>query len=108
MCWGAWRKEETVKPEFSKGQWVRVRNIHPPGHTRVIGYTRGKASEFFRVNDQAWVFSDTQTYHCGENLQAVYTVCFDAQTLWDEKYAEPNSYVYINLSENHLELKLED
>lgn len=106
--WGAWRKDEVVKPEFSEGQWVRVRNIHPPGHTRVTNYTRGKAGEVFRVNDQAWVFPDTRAHYRGENLQAVYTVRFEAQTLWGEEHAEPNSYVYIDLSENHLELIQED
>jgi nitrile hydratase len=60
------------------------------------------------VNDQAWVFPDTRAHYRGENLQAVYTVRFDAQTLWGEEHAEPNSYVYIDLSENHLELMLED
>ena len=28
--WGAWRKEVQVTPQFSVGQRVRVRNIHPP------------------------------------------------------------------------------
>ncbi|MDO6680674.1 MULTISPECIES: nitrile hydratase subunit beta [Oceanospirillaceae] len=101
--WGAWRKEVTVEPIFAEGQWVRVRNIHPPGHTRVTGYTRGKSGQVFRVNDQAWVLPDTRAHHQGENLQAVYTVRFEAQVLWGEAHAEPNSYVYIDLSEDHLE-----
>lgn len=101
--WGAWRKEETVHPEFVEGQKVRVRNIHPPGHTRVTSYTRGKVGEIYRVNNQAWVFPDTRAHYRGENLQAVYTVRFDAQTLWGEAHSEPNLYVYIDLSENHLE-----
>lgn len=101
--WGAWRKEESVTPVYTEGQWVRVRNIHPPGHTRVTSYTRGKVGEVFRVNAQAWVFPDTRAHYRGENLQAVYTVRFGAQTLWGEDHAEPNLYVYIDLSENHLE-----
>lgn len=106
--WGAWRKDEKVVPGFTQGQRVRVRNIHPPGHTRVTNYTRGKTGEIFRVNDQAWVFPDTRAHYSGENLQAVYTVRFDAQTLWGEGQAEPNIYVYIDLSENHLEPEQED
>lgn len=106
--WGAWRKDETVNPAFAEGQRVQVRNIHPPGHTRVTAYTRGKTGKVFRVNAQAWVFPDTRAHHRGENLQAVYTVRFDAQTLWGEEHAEPNSYVYIDLSENHLELTQEN
>ena len=106
--WGAWRKEATVSPCFSEGHRVRVRNIHPPGHTRVTSYTRGKVGDVFRVNNQAWVFPDTRAHYQGEYLQAVYTVRFDAQTLWGEAHAEPNLYVYIDLSENHLEPGQED
>lgn len=101
--WGAWRKTESVLPAFVEGQVVRVRNIHPAGHTRVTNYTRGKVGTVFRVNDQAWVFPDTRAHYEGENLQAVYTICFAAQTLWGEAHAEPNINVYIDLSENHLE-----
>lgn len=106
--WGAWRKEETVSPAFSEGQRVKVRNIHPAGHTRVTNYTRNKVGDIYRVNDQAWVFPDTRAHYQGENLQAVYTVRFDAQTLWGKEHAEPNLYVYIDLSENHIELTEEN
>ncbi len=101
--WGAWRKEEQVTPRFAVGDRVRVRNIHPPGHTRVTNYTRGKVGEVTIVNDQAWVFPDTRAHYRGENLQAVYNVRFPAQVLWGEEHAEPNLYVHIDLSENHLE-----
>jgi nitrile hydratase len=106
--WGGWRKDESVTPKFAEGQRVRVRNIHPPGHTRVTNYTRGKSGDIYRVNAQAWVFPDTRAHYQGENLQAVYTVRFDAQTLWGESQAEPNLYVYIDLSENHLEADQEN
>lgn len=100
--WGAWRHEETVVPKFTLGQWVRVRNIHPPGHTRVTNYTRGKQGRVHRVNSQAWVLPDTRAHHHGEHVQAVYTIQFDAQVLWGPE-AEANTAVYIDLSEHHLE-----
>jgi len=101
--WGGWRHEETVTPVFYEGQKVRVRNIHPPGHTRVTSYTRGKVGVVTRVNEQAWVFPDTRAHYLGENLQAVYNVRFPAQVLWGEEHAEPNLFVHIDLSESHLE-----
>ena len=101
--WGAWRKDQSVTPRFALGDRVRVRNIHPPGHTRVTSYTRGKVGVVNMVNDQAWVYPDTRAHYRGENLQAVYNVRFPAQVLWGEEHAEPNLYVHIDLSENHLE-----
>jgi nitrile hydratase len=100
--WGAWRHEVAVQPIFKLGDTVRVRNIHPPGHTRVTAYTRGKIGIVAKVNAQAWVFPDTRAHHRGENLQPVYNVRFDAQTLWGPQ-AEPNTFTYIDLSESHLE-----
>lgn len=101
--WGAWRKDENVKAKFLVGEQVRVRNIHPPGHTRVTSYTRGKVGEVTLVNENAWVFPDTRAHYRGENLQPVYNVRFSAQELWGSEHAEPNQYVHIDLSEDHLE-----
>jgi hypothetical protein len=85
-----------------QGQSVRVRNIHPPGHTRVTSYTRGKVGTVDMVNAQAWVLPDTRAHNKGENLQAVYTIKFSAQTLWGPQ-AESNQFLYIDLSEDHIE-----
>jgi nitrile hydratase beta subunit len=103
LPWGAWRKDVQVTPVFEVGQAVRVRNIHPPGHTRVTSYTRGKIGVVHRVDAHAWVFPDTRAHHGAENLQAVYNVCFSARTLWGDEHAEANLFIYIDLSEDHLE-----
>lgn len=100
--WGAWRHHVSVSPKFHTGQTVRVRNIHPPGHTRVTAYTRGKSGVISQVNAQAWVLPDTRAHYLGENLQAVYTVRFAARELWGSQ-AEDNHFLYIDLSENHIE-----
>lgn len=100
--WGAWRKQVAVQPCYSVGQRVRVRNIHPAGHTRVTAYTRGKIGIVTKVNAQAWVLPDTRAHNAGENLQAVYNVRFDGFTLWGPD-AEPNTFSHIDLSEAHLE-----
>lgn len=100
--WGAWRKEATVSPRYQVGDRVRVRNIHPEGHTRVTAYARGKRGTISIVNGEAWVFPDTRAHHRGENLQAVYNVRFDARELWGVQ-AEADASVHIDLSEDHLE-----
>lgn len=100
--WGAWRHEISISPKHNEGDTVRVRNIHPAGHTRVTSYTRGKVGTIECVNAQAWVLPDTRAHHRGENLQAVYTVCFSAQELWGPQ-AEENNYLFIDLSEDHIE-----
>ena len=100
--WGAWRHEVEITPKYKEGEQVRVRNIHPPGHTRVTSYTRGKVGVIFYVNDQAWVRPDTRAHHQGENLQAVYTIRLSAQELWGPQ-AEENNFLYIDLSEDHIE-----
>ena len=104
--WGAWRHEEQVYPRFAVGQRVRVRNLHPAGHTRVTAYTRGRVGTVTVVNAQAWVLPDTRAHNAGENLQSVYTVRFAATDLWGPQ-AETNSWNYIDLSENHLEAQEE-
>ena len=79
-----------------------MRNIHPPGHTRVTAYTRDKIGIIERVNAQAWVLPDTRAHYKGENLQAVYTIKFSAKTLWGSQ-AETNQFLFIDLSEDHIE-----
>lgn len=100
--WGAWRKEVEVEPRYHVGDCVRVRNIHPEGHTRVTAYTRGKRGMISIVNNEAWVFPDTRAHYRGENLQPVYNVRFDAIELWGLQ-AEAGTYVHVDLSEDHLE-----
>lgn len=100
--WGAWRHEEQVHPRFEVGEKVRVRNLHPAGHTRVTAYTRGRVGSVAVVNPQPWVLPDTRAHNAGENLQPVYTVRFAARELWGPQ-AEENAWNHIDLSEDHLE-----
>lgn len=100
--WGAWRHEVAVHPRYAVGQPVRVRNLHPAGHTRVTAYTRGRVGIVAIVNAQAWVLPDTRAHNRGENLQPVYNVRFAAQDLWGPQ-AEANTWTHIDFSEAHLE-----
>lgn len=102
--WGALRPEVTVSPMFSEGERVRVRNLHPEGHTRLTAYVRGKTGIITKVNAQPWIFPDTRAHHAGDNPQAVYNVTFTGHELWGDA-AEPNSKVNIDLCEAYLEHK---
>lgn len=100
--WGALRLEASVTPQYVMGQAVRVRNIHPEGHTRVTAYTKGRVGIVEKVNAQPWVLPDTRAHNRGENLQPVYNVRFEARELWGPQ-AEANTYTHIDLSEDHIE-----
>ena len=92
-----------VAPSFRPGEDVRARNLHPPGHTRLPRYTRGKAGVVTRDNG---VYAVQDTDEAGKALdrppQHVYTVRFAARDLWGER-ASARDAVYVDLWEDHLE-----
>src|SRR5262249_44931781 len=68
---------------FKAGQQVRARNMHPPGHTRLPRYARGKTGTIFRDHG-VFVFPDTNAHFLGEKPQHLYSVRFAARELWGE------------------------
>jgi nitrile hydratase beta subunit len=90
-----------VDPRFQVGQRVRARNIHPPGHTRLPRYARGKLGVIDRDHG-VHVFPDTNAHFLGEKPQHVYSVRFAARELWGEQ-AAPRDAVYIDLWDDHLD-----
>ena len=97
------RLDVDVAPRFQPGDDVRARNLHPPGHTRLPRYARGKAGIVTRDNG---VYSVQDTDEAGKALdrppQHVYTVRFAARDLWGER-ASARDAVYVDLWEDHLE-----
>ncbi len=93
----------TPAPSFSVDDEVRVRNLHPRGHTRVPRYARGKRGTVLRDNG-VWALQDTDEngQRLGNFPQHVYTVRFDSQELWGKR-ASPRDIVYIDLWEEYLE-----
>ena len=55
--------------------------LHPPGHTRLARYIRGRAG-VVRIIQPAQVLPDTNAHFLGENAQHVYNVSFDSHELW--------------------------
>lgn len=88
-------------PRFAVGQQVRVRDLHPGGHTRMPGYARGRAGLVTRQRG-GWVYPDTNAHGQGEQPQHLYGVRFEAAELWGEG-AEIGCAVHLDLFEPYLE-----
>jgi len=88
-----------LRPRFKTGDRVKVRSIHPPGHTRSPRYVRGKTGVVRRVHG-IYVFPDTNAHRAGEKRQHVYLVEFSARELWGRDHRER---VMIDLWEDYLE-----
>ena len=97
------RLDVDVAPRFQPGEDVRARNLHPPGHTRLPRYARGKTGIVARDNG-VYVLQDTDEAGkaLGRPPQHVYTVRFAARDLWGER-ASARDAVYVDLWEDHLE-----
>jgi len=94
--------DEGLMARFLAGDGVVARNIHPTGHTRLPRYVRGKPG--IVVADRG-VFSFPDSNAAGRGLkpQHVYTVAFDARTLWGGD-TTANS-VCVDLWEDYLEAR---
>src|SRR5258708_1154130 len=75
------RLSKRARAKFAVGARVRGRVIHPPGHTRLPRYVRGRRGRVIRDLGEE-VFPDTNAHHQGENRQHVYTVEFSARELF--------------------------
>lgn len=99
---GASAMRENGEPKFKKGDKVRVKNIHPEGHTRCPQYIRRAEGTIAEVRG-TFVFPDAHAHGKGENPEPVYSVGFDGEELWSEEYADSNETLYIDLWESYLE-----
>lgn len=70
-----------AKPLFKIGDRVKVRNLHPEGHTRLPGYLRGKTGEVVLYH-KAHVFPDSNSQGAGENPHHLYAVRFKAREVF--------------------------
>ena len=100
-------EETDLTPEPAPGlnveDEVRVRNLHPRGHTRVPRYVRGKRGIVVSDNG-VWALQDTDEngQRLGDFPQHVYTVRFLSQELWGER-GSPKDVVYLTLWEEYIE-----
>jgi nitrile hydratase subunit beta len=93
--------DPSVAPLFQSGQWVRARNIHPVGHTRLPRYARGKTGQIVRDHG-VYVFPDTSAQSGDDKRQHLYSVRFTASELWG-KAASPRDFVHLDMWDDYLE-----
>ncbi len=86
---------------YEAGTKVRVRNIHPSGHTRIPGYAKGHIGVVEEVAG-VFVFPDDNAHGKGENAQWLYRVVLNGQDLWGAG-SDPTLSVSIDAWESYLE-----
>jgi len=88
------------EPRFGVGDRVRVRDWHPPGHTRCPGYVRGKAGTVVRV-DGTHSVPDVEAHGPARRYEPTYSVRFDAAGLWHD--GQRGVTVHVDLWDSYLE-----
>jgi nitrile hydratase len=95
------RAAESLGSHFAVGECVRVRDMHPRGHTRCPRYVRGKQGIVDRC-DGAFILPDADVQGADPPIEPTYSVRFDAAELWGQQ-AEPSISVSVGLWESYLE-----
>ena len=89
-------------PRFQCGDRVRVRKMHPIGHTRVPRYVRGASGEILHATPR-FRLPDASAHGLPEHKEPTYHVLFRAEDLWPEA-AGSRETVVVDLWETYLEL----
>ena len=97
------RLDETATPRFSVGDHIVVRNINPPGHTRMPRCVRGKRGVVQRDHG-VFIFPDTNAHAQGEKPQHVYSVRFTPSELWGGDASDRDS-IYIDMWDDYMDLQ---
>jgi hypothetical protein len=95
------RRAVAVAAKFKQGDVVVARNMHPPGHTRIPRYVRGRRGVIDRDHG-VFVFPDTNAALAGEKPQHVYSVRFTARELWGND-ASAQDVLYVDLWDDYLD-----
>jgi nitrile hydratase subunit beta len=98
---GSARRQANAPARFQVGDAVRVRNLHPRGHTRMPRYCRGRVGVVDRDHG-VFVFPDSNAVNGDERPQHCYAVRFSAESLWGTG-AEPMDRIYVDLWDDYLE-----
>jgi nitrile hydratase subunit beta len=88
-------------PRYAIGSTVRVRTMHPFGHTRCPRYVRGKPGVIVRV-DGRFRLPDVEAHSDAPCDQYSYNLRFAARDLWGEAAGSAEA-VHVDLWESYLE-----
>ncbi len=86
---------------YREGEKVRTKVMHPPTHTRLPRYARGKVGVVETVRG-CFAFPDSKARGAGDDPHWCYTVLFTGRELWGAE-ADPNLNVSIDAWEPYLE-----
>lgn len=92
---------DRTEARFAVGDRVRVREWHPPGHTRAPRYVQGKRGVVARLDAPANL-PDVEAHGGRRVLDPTYSVRFEATELWGEA-GESGSVLHVDLWEHYLE-----
>jgi nitrile hydratase len=98
---GSYGRPPKAPARFKPGDRVRTKNIHPPTHTRLPRYARGRVGTVALVHG-CHIFPDSIAIDQGENPQWLYTVRFESRELWGDD-ADPTIKISIDAFEPYLE-----
>ena len=87
-------------PRFGVGDAVRVRNVHPMGHTRCPGYVRSRVGEVVRVDDGP--VPELEAHAGVRVVEPVYCVRFTHEELWEDG-SGGNAVIHVDLYDRYLE-----
>jgi nitrile hydratase len=87
---------------FAPGDRVRVRRLHPEGHTRCPRYARGVAGTVTHVRGSDRL-PDRATYGQPAEPEPVYAVAFRSDDLWGPQEGEPAFTVLLDLWDSYLD-----
>jgi nitrile hydratase beta subunit len=91
---------DVSEPRFAVGDRVRVREWHPPGHTRCPRYVRGKQGVVVRL-DGTHSVPDVEAHGAARRHEPTYSVRFDAAGLWRD--GQRGVWVHVDLWDSYLE-----
>ena len=91
---------DITRPRFGVGDRVRVREWHPPGHTRCPRYIRGKTGVVVRL-DGSYSLPDVEAHGGARRHEPTYSVRFDAAALWQD--GQHGVSVCVDLWDSYLE-----
>ncbi|MCP5055513.1 MAG: nitrile hydratase subunit beta [bacterium] len=94
-------KASSESPRYQVGDRVRVREMHPAGHTRAPRYVRGVQGEVLHVTPP-FSYPDAAAHGLPPRSEPTYHVLFQAEDLWGDAAGARESVV-VQLWETYLE-----
>ena len=103
---GPTKRDSTIEKKFNLGETVSVRSSNgntrvEKGHTRLPDYVKGRSGKVIAYHG-SHVLPDANAHFLGESPEALYSVEFKSQDLWD-KCEHVEDTVVVDLWESYLE-----